>query len=89
MNISAVGILASCCTSFGMIPQIIKGLKEKHLDDVSLIMLVVFVFGGPLWIYYGFARHDRIIIGANIISVTSVLILIFLKCYYEFVRAKC
>ena len=89
MNISAVGILASCCTSFGMIPQIIKGLKEKHLDDVSLIMLVVFVFGGALWIYYGFARHDRIIIGANIISVTSVLILIFLKCYYEFVRAKC
>jgi hypothetical protein len=41
-----------------------------------------------LWIYYGFAKHDRIIIGANIVSGTSVLILIFLKCYYKFVRAK-
>ena len=88
MDISAVGILASCCTSFGLIPQIIKGLKEKHLDDVSMIMLVVFAFGGALWIYYGFAKHDRIIIGANIVSVTSVLIVIILKCYYEFVRPK-
>ncbi len=88
MDISAVGILASCCTSFGLIPQIIKGLTEKHLDDVSMVMLVVLVFGGALWIYYGFAKHDRIIIGANIVSVTSILILIFLKCYYEFGRAK-
>jgi uncharacterized protein with PQ loop repeat len=88
MDISTVGILASCCTSFGLIPQIIKGLTEKHLDDVSMIMLVVFVFGGALWIYYGFARHDRIIIGANIVSVTSVLILIFLKYYFKFVHAK-
>ena len=88
MNISAFGILASCCTSFGLIPQIIKGLTEKHIDDVSMIMLVVFAFGGVLWIYYGFAKHDRIIIGANIVSVTSVLIVIILKCYYEFVRPK-
>ena len=88
MNISTVGILASCCTSFGMVPQIIKGLTEKRIEDVSMIMLVVFLLGGTLWIYYGFARHDRIIIGANIISVTSVIILIFLKCYYKFVYAK-
>ena len=88
MDISAVGILASCCTSFGMIPQIIKALTEKHIDDVSMMMLVVFAIGGILWIYYGHARHDRIIIGANIVSVTSVFILIFLKCYYKFIRGK-
>jgi len=88
MDISTVGILASCGTSFGFIPQIIKGLTEKHLGDVSMIMLVVFVFGGALWIYYGFAKKDPIIIGANIVSLTSVWILILLKCYYKFVRAK-
>lgn len=72
-----IGIAAGVFTSFSLLPQLIKILKEKKADDVSPWMLIVLMCGLGLWITYGFMRDDIPIIATNIFSFllnTCVLI---------------
>ena len=72
-----IGIAAGVFTSFSLLPQLIKILKEKKADDVSPVMLIVLMCGLALWITYGFMREDIPIIATNIFSFilnTCVLI---------------
>ena len=73
--ISIVGIIASICTAISLIPQLVKLLKEKKAEDVSLGMLAVLFVGLGLWIYYGVLKEDWIIIIANAFSLTINIIL--------------
>ena len=77
-KITLVGVAASVLTAFSLLPQLIKIIKEKKADDVSLGMLLILLAGLSLWIVYGFMIEDKIIIFSNIFSVVinvSVLIL--------------
>ena len=38
MEWKIIGIIAAVCTTSGFIPQIIRGLRTKRLDDVSPVM---------------------------------------------------
>lgn len=64
-----VGIAASVFTSTALLPQLIKILREKKADDISLVMLGVLFTGLSLWIWYGFIKQDLIIIIANVLAV--------------------
>ena len=70
-----IGIAASVFTATSLLPQLIKLLKEKKADDVSLGMLAILFAGLGLWIYYGILRKDWIIISANSFSFLINLIL--------------
>lgn len=77
-KITLVGIAASILTAISLLPQLIKILKEKKADDVSLGMLLILLAGLTMWIFYGFMIEDKIIIFSNIFSVfinVSVLVL--------------
>ncbi|MEO5581552.1 MAG: SemiSWEET transporter [Saprospiraceae bacterium] len=63
--ITIVGISASICTAVASVPQLIKILKEKKADDISLIMILVLVVGLGIWVYYGVLKEDYIIVIAN------------------------
>jgi len=72
------GIFASACTAIAAIPQLLKLLKEKKADDISLVMLFILICGLGLWITYGCLKADWILIVSNSISLllnTSVFIL--------------
>ncbi len=81
--ITILGFIAASLTTFGYIPQIIKGYKTKHLKDVSLMMFVLLTFGMFLWLIYGIFRKDIVIITANIVGVVFGAIILCLKWYYE------
>jgi MtN3 and saliva related transmembrane protein len=58
------------------LPQVIKTIKEKKADDVSLGMLMVLQAGLILWIIYGFKktgpahyRYQYIFAAVNILMV--------------------
>ena len=73
-----IGIAASACTAIAAIPQLLKLLKEKKADNISLGMLLTLISGLGLWVAYGWSKSDWIIIISNSISLllnTSVLIL--------------
>jgi MtN3 and saliva related transmembrane protein len=73
-----IGIAASVCTAIAAIPQLVKLLKEKKADNISLGMLLILISGLGLWVAYGWLKSDWIIIISNSISLllnTSVFIL--------------
>ncbi len=69
-----LGVLAASLTMFGFVPQIIKMWKTHSAEDVSGLTLIQFSAGVTLWMLYGIHRKDIIIIGANAISLATLLI---------------
>ncbi|MBU1727413.1 MAG: hypothetical protein KJ880_07270 [Candidatus Omnitrophica bacterium] len=78
----AVGAAAALLTMFSFVPQIIKGFRTKSVKDVSIITLVQLSIGVSLWMLYGAYLRDRIIIVANAITLTSLVILLVLYFIY-------
>lgn len=73
-----MGILASILTAISMLPQLIKMIKEKDAENVSILMLFVLLAGLGLWMYYGILIKNWIIIISNGFSVfLNVILLIY------------
>ncbi|MBI2549632.1 hypothetical protein HYV83_00435 [Candidatus Woesearchaeota archaeon] len=82
MNSEIIGLAAATLTSSAFLPQIIKGYKTKHLKDLSYGLTVLMFIGTGLWLIYGLAKKDIIIIAANVTSTSFTLTLILMKYYY-------
>jgi MtN3 and saliva related transmembrane protein len=78
-----IGIIAGILTASSMLPQVIKVLKEKKADEISLLMLIVLVSGIALWIVYGVMREDMPIIATNAFSLLVNIVLIALRIKYR------
>ena len=76
-----IGLAAGVLTASSLIPQVLKTLKEKKAEDVSLLMLVILLSGIVLWIVYGIKREDLPIIATNSVSllVNSIMIVLRIK----------
>lgn len=66
--ITIIGVIASVCTAVSLVPQLLKLLKEKKAENISLGMLAVLFVGLACWVYYGFLKKDLIIIISNCFS---------------------
>lgn len=77
-----LGSTAAVLTMFSFIPQIIKILKSKSAQDVSILTLIQLSCGVFLWMIYGIHLKDLIIIIANGITLTSLIILLIL--YFKY-----
>jgi MtN3 and saliva related transmembrane protein len=72
MFTSILGVLAAALTSLSYIPQAMKAAPRNSTDDLSLKMLGALLAGLCLWIVYGIALGDWIIITANVIGASLV-----------------
>ena len=73
-----VGIGAAILTAVAMLPQLIKVIREKKSEGVSIYMIAVLIAGLGLWIWYGLLKKDYPIIGTNIFSlIVNILLIIF------------
>lgn len=75
--------MASIFTSVSLIPQLVKLIKEKKAENVSLGMMAILFAGLGLWIYYGLLKEDWIIILANSFSFIVNGILAFFTIKYK------
>jgi MtN3 and saliva related transmembrane protein len=78
-----IGIAAGVCTAISLLPQIIKIVKEKKAQDISLFYLLVLLFGLALWTFYGFLKDDIPIIATNIFSMILNMAMIILGIIYK------
>ncbi len=69
-----LGVVAASLTMFGFVPQIIKMWKTHSAKDVSGLTLIQFCLGVALWMLYGIHRKDFIIIGANAVSLATLIV---------------
>jgi MtN3 and saliva related transmembrane protein len=73
-----VGGIAAVCTTGAYIPQIVKILR-RGAEDLSWLMLFIYLTGLLLWLAYGLLIHSPSVIWANAITSFLVCIAILLK----------
>ena len=78
-----IGIAAGVFTASSLIPQVVKTLKEKKAEDVSLLMLFILQAGLVLWIIYGIKRDDFPIIITNSFSLLVNIFMVILRIKYN------
>jgi MtN3 and saliva related transmembrane protein len=81
--IEIVGLIAGLCTSSAAIPQIVKTVRTKQAEDVSLFMFIVMTAGNALWTYYGFDKSDLPIIATNLLAIVLNLLMLFFRFKYK------
>ncbi|KFC20382.1 SemiSWEET transporter [Chryseobacterium sp. FH1] len=69
MDENILGLVAGILTSVAMMPQLIKVLKDKNVEDISVMMLLVLISGLSLWVWYGILQEEWPIILSNAFSV--------------------
>ena len=83
MNIEIFGYIAAVLTTAAFLPQLIKTLKTKKADDVSLITLIMFIVGVLCWIIYGYKISSIPILLANLITLLLNLLILISKIYFS------
>jgi len=78
-----IGLAAGVCTATSLIPQVVKTIKEKIAEDVSLVMLIVLGTGIILWIVYGIRKSDLPIIATNAFSLLVNITMVILGIKYK------
>jgi MtN3 and saliva related transmembrane protein len=81
-----IGAVAATLTMFSFVPQILRALRTKSVHDVSPVTLFQLSAGVCLWLIYGIARRDPIIIIANATTIITLAILIYLFFKYGGVK---
>jgi len=83
MNIDIFGYIAAILTTAAFLPQLIKTLKTKKADDVSLTTLIMFITGVFSWIIYGYEISSIPILLANSITLILNLFILISKIYFS------
>ena len=83
MNVEIFGYVAAILTTAAFLPQLIKTLKTKKADDVSLITLIMFIIGVLCWIIYGYKISSIPILLANLITLLLNLLILISKIYFS------
>jgi MtN3 and saliva related transmembrane protein len=78
-----IGLFASVLTSTSLLPQLVKTIKEKKSEGVSMVMLVVLFAGLVCWVYYGILKSDLIIVISNSIALVINLAIGVLTLFYK------
>ena len=81
--IDLFGFLAASLTTIAFLPQLYKTWKTKSADDVSFIMLILFILGLFCWIIYGLKINSIPILVANTITFIFNFSILILKITYS------
>jgi MtN3 and saliva related transmembrane protein len=82
MLTSIIGYTAALVTTFCLVPQLYKIIKDKNIEGVSVTTYCILLTGQILWIIYGLLVDDKIVISANFVSgLLSLLIIVFFNVY--------
>ncbi|CAN5773522.1 hypothetical protein BH10BAC2_BH10BAC2_39700 [soil metagenome] len=77
-SVQVIGTGAAVLTAASMIPQLVKIIREKKSEGISIFMVAVLISGLSLWIWYGCIKKDYPIIFTNIFSlILNILLIIF------------
>lgn len=78
-----IGIVAGVFTAVSLLPQLIKLIRTKKAEDVSMVFPIILSVGVGLWIWYGVMRQDPPIIVTNSFSLIINILMIILGMKYK------
>ncbi len=76
LSIELIGMTASIMTTVSSLPQILKIIRTKSVDDISLFTIIILVTGLGLWTLYGILiANIPIIISSGTQFILEIIIL--------------
>ena len=82
INPDTFGFIAAALTTIAFLPQVIKTWRTKKAEDVSIVMLLMFITGLLFWIVYAIQTNALPVLIANIITFILNLTIRILKLIY-------
>jgi MtN3 and saliva related transmembrane protein len=76
-------MVAAFLTTFSLLPQTIKTIKEKNTEGISVIMYSMFTAGVFLWLLYGFYTKYIPLMLANLVTLDFAVTILTLKLKYR------
>ncbi len=83
INPDTFGFIAAALTTIAFLPQVIKTWRTKKAEDVSIVMLLMFITGLIFWIIYAIQVSVLPVLIANIITLILNLTILSLKLIYD------
>ena len=80
--VTVLGLCAAVFTTISFLPQLIRIVKYKETQDISLFMYIIISIGLSLWILYGVFRKDLPVILANGVTLVFCCSILFMKIKY-------
>jgi MtN3 and saliva related transmembrane protein len=79
--VGMIGSIAALLTMTGFVPQVIRMLRTKSVEDISLVALLQTWVGVVCWAMYAFWMKDPILLYANLFSTTvfSIALVTYFK----------
>lgn len=78
-HIAAIGFTAAICSTFALLPQVIRVWKTRETDQLSGGAFLLMFVGAILWFTYGVLCEDMVIISANSITLLFIAYIIVIK----------
>ena len=78
-----IGYLAGIFTAGTMAPQIIKTIRTKNVRDLSVYMIMMYIFNAVLWVIYGISIRATPLIMADGFALAAGCIQMVLKLKYH------
>jgi MtN3 and saliva related transmembrane protein len=79
MKVCVIGYLAATLTTIAFLPQVIKTIRLKKTDEISLIMYILFCTGLLSWLIYGVLIVDIPLIIANAVTLALAMVILLFK----------
>ncbi len=83
MDIEIIGFIAGGLSAALFVPQIIKIVREKSAEEISIITCIIGVLSSVLWLWFGIEKDHISMIVTNSLSVVATMSLIILKFNYN------
>lgn len=77
------GWIGMVIVSLQFIPQLIKSIQTKRVEDLSLLMIIFISTGAFMWLLHGFFVNDMPILFTNIVVLSISLAMLFVKLKYK------
>ena len=82
MSTENFGFIAAFLTTIAFLPQVLRIIRTRSADDVSILMLVLFISGLLFWVVYGIRAHARPVLVANTITLILNISILGMKIFY-------
>lgn len=74
-----IGNIAAILTTVSYLPQVIKIIKTRDTQAISLPMYIAMVTGVACWLIYGFIYMLWPVILSNVVTIILALTILFFK----------
>ncbi len=78
-----VGSVAAACTTAAFVPQVVRVLRLRRANEISLTTFSVFGLGTALWLVYGLQLGSLPIILANAITCVLSVAIVSVKLKFD------